>query len=87
MSAAIFPITMPKWGIEMQEGLVTDWHAKVGERVAKAAPLLDVETDKIVNAVESPVAGLLRRVLGERGTAYPVGALLAVYAEPDVTEA
>jgi pyruvate dehydrogenase E2 component (dihydrolipoamide acetyltransferase) len=77
---------MPKWGIEMQEGLVTEWHAQVGQRVAKDAPLLDVETDKIVNAVESPVDGTLRRIVAERGQAYRVGALLAVYAEPSVTE-
>ncbi|MBS0373873.1 MAG: 2-oxo acid dehydrogenase subunit E2 [Proteobacteria bacterium] len=87
MAAPIFAVTMPKWGIEMQEGLVTDWHAAVGERIAKDAPLLDVETDKIVNAVESPVEGTLRRILAERGQAYPVGALLAVYADPAVSEA
>jgi pyruvate dehydrogenase E2 component (dihydrolipoamide acetyltransferase) len=87
VAVPIFAVTMPKWGIEMQEGLVTDWHAAVGQRVGKDQALLDVETDKIVNAVESPVEGTLRRILGERGQAYAVGALLAVYAEPSVTEA
>ena len=77
--AAIFPVTMPKWGIEMQEGTITDWHATPGQRIAKDAPLLDVETDKIVNTVESPVEGTLRRIIARTGDTLPVGALLAVY--------
>ncbi len=79
-------ITMPKWGIEMQEGLITGWTARVGETLAVGDPLLDVETDKIVNAVESPYAGTLRRILAEDGSSYAVGALLAVYADASVSE-
>ena len=85
--AAIFPVTMPKWGIEMQEGTITDWHAQLGQHLDKAAPLLDVETDKIVNTVESPVEGTLRRIVAGTGETLAVGALLAVYAEPAVSEA
>jgi HlyD family secretion protein len=59
MSQKIFPITMPKWGIEMQQGTITEWHAAPGGALAKGAPLLDVETEKIVNSVEAPVAGTL----------------------------
>ena len=87
MNATIRAITMPKWGIEMQEGLITDWTARVGETLAAGDPLLDVETDKIVNTVESPFAGTLRRIVGEQGTAYPVGALIAVYADASVSDA
>jgi pyruvate dehydrogenase E2 component (dihydrolipoamide acetyltransferase) len=87
MNATIRAITMPKWGIEMQEGLITDWTAQVGETLAAGDPLLDVETDKIVNTVESPFAGTLRRIVGEQGTAYAVGALIAVYADASVPDA
>jgi pyruvate dehydrogenase E2 component (dihydrolipoamide acetyltransferase) len=87
MNSSIRAITMPKWGIEMQEGLITDWTAQVGETLAAGDPLLDVETDKIVNTVESPFAGTLRRIVGEQGTAYAVGALIAVYADADVSDA
>ena len=87
MAAAIFAVTMPKWGIEMQEGTITDWHAAPGQRVARTAPLLDVETDKIVNTVESPVDGTLRRVIAATGETLAVGALLAVYAEDSVSDA
>jgi pyruvate dehydrogenase E2 component (dihydrolipoamide acetyltransferase) len=77
---------MPKWGIEMQEGTVTSWHAVIGQQVKKATPLLDVETDKIVNTVESPVDGTLRRVVADSGDTLAVGALLAVYADAAVSD-
>jgi pyruvate dehydrogenase E2 component (dihydrolipoamide acetyltransferase) len=86
MSQRINPITMPKWGIEMQEGTITQWHAAPGQSMAKGDALLDVETEKIVNSVEAPVSGTVRRILGEAGATASVGALIAVFAEADVTE-
>lgn len=84
--ATIHAITMPKWGIEMQEGTITDWHVKAGSVLDKGTPVLDVETDKIVNTVESSYAGTVRRVLASTGEVYAVGALLAVLADPAVAE-
>lgn len=86
MSQQIFPITMPKWGIEMQQGTITQWHAAPGQRVQKGDTLLDVETEKIVNSVEAPVSGVLRQILAETGAVENVGALIAVFAEPAVSD-
>ena len=82
----IRPVTMPKWGIEMQEGAVTAWNVELGRHVDKGDALLDVETEKIVNSVESPASGTLRRMLAETGDTLPVGALIAVLSDPDVAE-
>jgi pyruvate dehydrogenase E2 component (dihydrolipoamide acetyltransferase) len=87
MSAkAIHAVTMPKWGIEMTEGTLTAWTAREGQAVSKGEPILEVETDKIVNTVEAPAAGILRKITAEAGEIRPVGALIAVLADESVSE-
>jgi len=86
VTGAIHPITMPKWGIEMQEGTVTAWHFAPGQPVHKGDALLEIETDKIVNSVEAPVSGVLRRILGAPGEVRAVGALIGVFADAEVPE-
>ena len=87
MKRRIFPITMPKWGIEMQQGTVTGWHVAVGASTQKGDHLLDVETEKIVNSVEAPVGGTLRMILADSGATENVGALIGVIADASVPEA
>jgi len=87
MSQRIYPITMPKWGIEMQEGTITAWNAATGQTIAKGDALLDVETEKIVNSVEAPVSGTLRRIIADVGGTETVGALIAVVADVEVADA
>jgi len=87
MSAkAIHAVTMPKWGIEMTEGTLTAWTAQEGQVVGKGDPILEVETDKIVNTVEAPAAGILRKITAEAGEIRPVGSLVAVLADESVSD-
>ena len=85
--AGIEPIVMPKWGLAMQEGMLAEWHVAEGQEVAKGQEIADIETSKIANAFESPVAGKLRRQLVGIGETVSVGALLAVVADDAVTDA
>lgn len=86
MSDAIQPIVMPKWGLAMQEGMVAQWHVAEGATIEKGQEILDIETSKIANVFESPVAGPLRRIVTGDGETVPVGFLLAVCAEGSVSD-
>ena len=72
---------MPKWGLAMQEGMVAKWLVEEGARSTRGDEILDIETSKIANVFESPVAGPLRRRLVGEGETVPVGALLGVVAD------
>ena len=78
---------MPKWGLSMKEGTLSAWHVEEGQTIMPGQEIMDVETDKIANAVEAADGGLLRRRVGEIGQVYPVKALLGVLAPEDVSDA
>ena len=82
----IYPIAVPKWGIEMVEGTITTWNKSEGDAIAKGDEVFEMESDKIVNVWDSPVDGVLRRVLVSEGDAHPVGALLGVIADASVAD-
>lgn len=84
---AITPIVMPKWGLSMREGTVVSWLVDEGTAITVGMPILEVETDKIANAVEAADAGLLRRRIASAGEVLPVKALLGVMAPGEVSDA
>ena len=86
-ATGITPIVMPKWGLSMAEGKVTAWLVDEGATIAVGTPILEVETDKIANAVEAADPGVLRRKVAHEGDLLPVKALLGVMAGDDVSEA
>ena len=87
MTDAIKPIGMPKWGLAMTEGKVNAWLVGDGAEIRQGDEILEIETSKITNVFESPVSGLLRRKVAGEGETLPVGALLGVVADADVSDA
>ena len=83
----IYPIAVPKWGIEMVEGTINTWNKTEGDAVSKGDEVFEMESDKIVNVWDSPVDGVLRRIVAQEGDTHPVGALLGVIAGADVDDA
>ena len=83
----IYPIAVPKWGIEMVEGTINTWNKKEGDSIAKGDEVFEMESDKIVNVWDAPVEGVLRRIIAQEGDTHPVGALLGVIAAADVDDA
>lgn len=71
---------MPKWGIEMLEGTVSEWNIAEGDRIAKGQIIALIETGKIANDVEAELDATVARLVAQRGDTCPVGALLAVFA-------
>ena len=78
-------LTMPKWGFSMTQGRVVEWLVDEGTEISPGDEILEVETEKAIGVVESPVSGTLCRHVAQTGQEIPVGGLLAVVADPSVS--
>src|SRR5579863_9000190 len=74
-------VTMPQLGETVTEGTVGRWLKKVGEKVDKYEPLLEVETDKVASEIPSPFSGTLTAIVAEEGATVPVGAPVCEIAD------
>ena len=65
-------LVMPKLRPEMQSGVLCAWLKNEGEEIHKGEALYEIETDKVVNPIEAPDAGIRRRQLCEEGDSVAV---------------
>jgi pyruvate dehydrogenase E2 component (dihydrolipoamide acetyltransferase) len=79
--STLHALTVPKWGMSMEEGEIAEWLVSVGDTVAVGDGLVDIETSKIMNTAECSAAGTLVRIVGQPGDVLRVGALLGVVAD------
>jgi len=77
MSMAV-ELTMPMLGEVMEEGVVLAWRKQEGQAVEKGEIILEIETDKAVAEIESPVSGMIKKILVPEGETVPVNTPLAV---------
>ncbi|MBS4000490.1 MAG: 2-oxoglutarate dehydrogenase, E2 component, dihydrolipoamide succinyltransferase [Desulfobulbaceae bacterium] len=78
-------VVMPKMGESLQEGTVTKWMKKVGEKVERDEMILEISTDKVDTEVPSPNEGVLAEILVEEGETVEVGTAIAII-ETDASE-
>jgi len=85
MSGTIHELTMPKWGLTMEEGTLSKWLIEEGDQIEKGMAIAEVETDKIVNTLEATQVGVLAKKVADEDEVLPVGALIGVITEGDVS--
>jgi pyruvate dehydrogenase E2 component (dihydrolipoamide acetyltransferase) len=74
-------VRMPKLSDTMEEGVVAEWHKKVGDEVKSGDVLAEIETDKATMEFESFQDGVLLHIGVETGDAAPVDSILAILGE------
>jgi pyruvate/2-oxoglutarate dehydrogenase complex dihydrolipoamide acyltransferase (E2) component len=56
----------------MIEGVIVGWHKKENDTVREGEPLVEIETDKIVECLAASVSGVLLKIMAKVGDVVPV---------------
>ena len=73
---ATYLFKLPDIGEGIAEAEIVAWHIAVGDRVEEDQQLADMMTDKATVEMESPVAGIVRKLAGEVGDQIAIGSVL-----------
>jgi len=76
-------VIMPKLSPTMEEGQISRWLKKEGDKVSMGEPLAEIDTDKATMEMQALANGVLRKIIINEGQAAPLGQLIAVIGEPD----
>ena len=81
-------VRMPKLSDTMTEGVVAEWHKKVGDNIESGELLAEIETDKATMEFESFQEGVLLHIGVEKGQTAPIDSILAILGEKgeDITK-
>lgn len=71
-------VTMPLLSDTMTEGVIADWHFKVGDTIKSDDVIADVETDKATMEVTAYAEGTLLYIGVEKGKAAKVNDIIAI---------
>jgi pyruvate dehydrogenase E2 component (dihydrolipoamide acetyltransferase) len=71
--------TLPDVGEGVAEGELLEWRVEPGDTVSEDQVVAEVETDKAVVDVPSPVNGTVRELLAEPGDVVPVGEVIITF--------
>lgn len=76
-------VIMPKLSPTMEEGQLSRWLKKEGDKVSMGEPLAEIDTDKATMEMQALANGVLRKIIIKEGESAPLGQLIAVIGEPD----
>src|SRR5712692_5502962 len=76
-------VVMPKLSPTMEEGQLSRWLKKEGDKVSMGEPLAEIDTDKATMEMQALSNGVLRKILIQEGESAPRGQPIAIIGEPD----
>ena len=81
-----FEFKLPDIGEGIHEGEIVKWFVKAGDQIEEDDVLAEVQNDKSVVEIPSPVSGTIEEVLVDEGTVAVVGDTIVKIDAPDAEE-
>ncbi|MBN1864335.1 MAG: hypothetical protein JW808_05490 [Victivallales bacterium] len=81
----ITKLKLPKADANMIEGTIGKWLVSEGDTVMKNQPVVEIVTDKTVFELESPKAGIIRKISAPRNSVVPPNFVIALIGKKDDT--
>lgn len=75
-------IIMPKQGLQMTEGTITQWLKAEGDVIKEGEPLFEMETDKLTITIDATVSGTLLKIVRKEDEVVPITETIAVVGNP-----
>lgn len=79
----MYEVKMPRLGVTMQNGTVTEWLVEEGGEVTKGEYLFELETEKSTLEIEAQESGILKKIVVPSDVEVPVNTVIAVIAGAD----
>ncbi|HSS19448.1 MAG TPA: pyruvate dehydrogenase complex dihydrolipoamide acetyltransferase [Pyrinomonadaceae bacterium] len=76
-------VIMPKLSPTMEEGQLSRWLKKEGDKVSMGEPLAEIDTDKATMEMQALGSGVLRKILLPEGSSAPLGQMIGIIGEPE----
>jgi pyruvate dehydrogenase E2 component (dihydrolipoamide acetyltransferase) len=76
-------VVMPKLSPTMEEGQLSRWLKKEGDKVSMGEPLAEIDTDKATMEMQALSNGVLRKILIGEGQSAPLGQAIAIIGDVD----
>lgn len=78
-------IVMPQMGESVAEGTITKWLKKLGDKVERDEPLLEISTDKVDAEIPSPIAGYLVEIVFPEGKTVEINTKIALISSDQIS--
>ncbi len=75
-------VIMPKQGLQMTEGTITNWIIKEGGVCKADEPLFEMETDKLTITISAEIDGTLLKIVRGEGEVVPITETIAIIGNP-----
>ena len=79
-------LQLPRWEAAINDGIVCEWLIAEGDSFRAGQDICEVEASKLINVMQAPFDGRLRKIVVTPGEVLPVGSLIAVSAPESVSE-